>query len=107
MGFTGSIYLSLSIWYTLPSHLTVIARIGCGLRKEKVGNDRNSRSEKKEVWIGKIEAKKKSLVKCIFVPSFLPNLATLEVPGHTKSQPAQHRKSLGLTYIRPALLNLK
>ena len=85
--------------HILPSHLTVIGRIGCGLRKEKVGNDRNGRSEKKKVWIGKIEAKKKSLVKCIFVSSFLSNLATLEVPGHSKSQPAQHRKSLGLTYI--------
>ena len=27
---------STSIWYTLPSHVTIIARIGCGLRKEKV-----------------------------------------------------------------------
>ena len=53
------------------------------------------------------KTKKKSLVKCIFVPSFLSSLATLEVPGHTKSQPAQHRKSFGLTYIWSALLNLK
>ena len=57
--------------------------------------------EKKKIWIGKIEAKKKSLVKCILFPLFRSNLATLEVPGHTKSQPAQHRKSLGLTYIGP------
>ena len=27
---------STSIWYMLPSHVTIIARIGCGLRKEKV-----------------------------------------------------------------------
>ena len=47
----------------------------------------------------KKQKKKKSLVKCIFISSFLSNLATLEVPGHTKSEPAQHRKSLGLTYI--------
>ena len=27
---------STSIWYTLPSHLTVIARVGCGFEnKEK------------------------------------------------------------------------
>ena len=27
---------STSIWYTLPSHLTVIARVGCGFKnKEK------------------------------------------------------------------------
>ena len=26
--------LHLPLWYTLPSHLTIIARIGCGLRKK-------------------------------------------------------------------------
>ena len=29
-------FFYLSIWYTLPSHLTVIARVGCGFKnKEK------------------------------------------------------------------------
>ena len=70
---------STSTWYTLPSHLTVIARIGCGLRKEKVGNDRNGRSEKKKIWIGKIEAKKKSLVKCIFVRRYTEHVGYSDV----------------------------
>ena len=51
--------------------------------------------------------KKWSLAKCIFIPSFMSNLATLQVPGPTKSQPAQHKKSLGFTYIWQALPNLK
>ena len=34
-----------------------------------------------------------------FFPSILSSLASLEVPGHTKSPPALHKKSLGLTYM--------
>ena len=37
------------VWYTLPSHVTIIARIGCGLRKEKV-----------EKMIGTVEVEKKA-----------------------------------------------
>ena len=93
------LFASTSISYMLPSHLTVIAWIGCGLRKEKVGNDRNGRSEKKEDMDRKDRSKKEKFGQMHFRP-FIPvqsSYRTLEVPGHTKSQPAQHRKSLGLT----------
>ena len=45
-----------------------------------------------------IERQKKleSLARCASTPSFLSKLATLKVPGLTKSQPAQHKKSLGI-----------
>ena len=46
--------------------------------------------KKKKIWIGKIEAKKKSLVKCIFVPSFLSNLATVPWRYQGTQSPSQH-----------------
>ena len=41
------LHLHIIIWYALQSQLTVTARIGCGLRKEKVVDERYYRSENK------------------------------------------------------------
>ena len=51
--------------------------------------DRSKKEKEKKVWSNAFSS----------LHSGLSSLATLEVQGHTKSQPAQLRKSFGLTYI--------
>ena len=58
---------------------------------------------KKEDVIGKLEAKKNKEGQVHFIPSLPSNLATLQVPGHPKSPPAQH-KEVTRSYLHSAAL---
>ena len=55
------------------TYLTTIARVGCGLRKSKseelIGTVEVK--TKNKIMTGKIE-EKKSLARCVFIPSFRP-----------------------------------
>ena len=83
----------------LGSHLTVIARVGCSFKnKEKV---EMNKKQKQDV-IGKLENKNKE-GQVHFIPSLLSNLATIQVPGHPKSPPAQH-KEVTRSYLHLAAL---
>ena len=60
--------------------------------------------KKKEMDRKDRSKKKKEFGQMHFRPFVPVQFSYLEVPGHTKSQPAQHRKSFGLTFDRPYLI---
>ena len=68
------------------TYLTTIGRVGCGLRKRKseelIGTVEVK--TKNKIMTGKIEEKKK-FGQMRFHPFIPSNLATLKVPGPTKS----------------------
>ena len=72
----------------------------------KNGPDLKKLAPKKSIWQKWWRKKKRPSAKPV-IPSFPSSLVTLQVPGPTESQPAQHEKSLGFTYIWLALPNLK